>query len=139
MLRTYDDTRADEYIHRCLADALGYRLANMIIEAAKAPPARTDLVKEEHQAAISTEQGLRNPRKFLGSKSGYLFEEDVWIEVSLVHNLRKPRLILYCIPYVQLYDDFEQEFFYYNLATADSQWSQPKQYRAYEITPRDFF
>lgn len=79
--------RADEYIHRCLADAFGYKFANLIVEAARAPPERADVVKREHMKAIRTGQSLRNPKRYIGSSNGYLFDEDVWIEVS---KLPKP-------------------------------------------------
>ena len=109
-LNTGFSAQADYYMHHVLADLFGYKVAGMVLEAAAAPQGGDHAISAHESAARATGQGLVDFHRN-GEREGYILKDDVWME---------------------LFDEETGAYFYANLATGQSTWQAPPDFKAYD-------
>lgn len=100
----------EEYVGRAVVDVYGYKMAGIVLAACKVEPSPTEAVDK---AAVAAAREAQPVVEGLGELKPFVFKDDIYIE---------------------LFDDSEARFFYYNVSTGLSTWRRPAVYVPYQFS-----
>jgi hypothetical protein len=99
----------EEYAGRALVHVYGYKHSRMVVSACKVEESVSETV---NHAAIAASREAQPLVEGVGDMQPFVFKEDVYIE---------------------MFDDSEARFFYYNVSTGLSTWRRPAVYIPYTL------
>lgn len=106
----------DTYAHAILADLLGYKKADTILNAATVKPRAVEVVDALGESSRLLHEPMPTKRRLRGDTRRFQFDDDVFLE---------------------LFDDEARRFFYYNASTGYSTWIQPPRYVPFALVRDD--
>jgi hypothetical protein len=108
-------TKCEVYLGRAMVDVFGYAVARTVVSAmAITLPLSTEI-------SVTAAQAAKEKQPILPQ------QDDSYRAFSFVNDVE-----------VELFDDAQGRFFYYNIATGTSSWKRPARYIPYEFVPEDY-